>query len=90
MVPMVTIMDGSSSLVTSRPLTAPARVPVARPIMTIAQVSRPWLAESPMTTPDRASMEATEMSISLPMMTRVMDRTIMAFSEKFWVLSARL
>jgi hypothetical protein len=82
-VPMVTAIEGSPTLATSTPLSAPPSAPTTSAAAIANQIGHPLLNSSPMTAPDRPSIEATDRSISPVMMIRVSGSAMMAISPMF-------
>ena len=80
-VPSVTTSDGRSSPVTSSPLSAPARAPVASAAVIAAGSAKPAWTSTPSTTLASARMLATERSISRAMMSSTSGKARSAFSE---------
>ena len=89
-VPIVTTMECTPSKLTIVPLTSPASVPVASPRKTSVVVFAPKSAATPIKTAARATIEATDTSISRAMISKAIGRAMRAFSEKLNVLSIRL
>ena len=87
---MVTTMEWTPSALTISPLASPASVPTARPVATSMATEAPASPAAPMIMAQRATIDATETSISRAMISSAMGRAIRAFSEKLSVLSIRL
>ena len=87
---MVTMIEGIANLVMMAPLKAPHKAPLSKVNDIINQVSYPRLVVYPNTTEETAIMEATDRSICLAIITKVIVKAIIAFSLNRKVLSIRL